>query len=278
MIKLLFLATSQPLIAETVILTTVPDDERHLEPITSLGGIPLDAGAQVRIGAFPGMDDAALLDSAAADGAAAAFVPFATAAAVGQGVGGVAGGFEVSFRDVDANGLAGEVISLMVETGDGEFLITRFPGETFSATSETGLEPLRTLHLADATLVVGSRIGEAMLSTSPPPATGSYASWIAGFPTITDPALRAPNADADGDGRSNFLEYATGGDPTNPGDAPACEIVPDGVGASGCGFGACRASAQCDTHRSHRSSWSSGPMIPHTSRRIRITRQCCACM
>jgi len=34
----------------------------------------------------------------------------------------------------------------------------------------------------------------------------------------------------DGDGRSNFLEYATGGNPTASGDALACDILTDATG------------------------------------------------
>jgi len=224
---------SLPLAAETVIITSVPEENRPLAPLTSLGGIPLDGTAQVRVGAFPGIDDDELLDLAATGGLPAvsgAFTPFGATASIGQGVDGAAGGFEISIRDTGAAAVDGEVISLLLQTQGGEFLIARFNGQFFEPQTETGLEPLHSLHLADADLITGSRLGSSELSTSPAPAVGSFTTWLAGFSSITNPALKLPDADADGDGRSNFLEYATGGNPTSSGDAPACEILPDGVG------------------------------------------------
>jgi hypothetical protein len=227
------IASCLTLSAKTVIITTLPDETRPLAPLTSLGGIPLDGTAQVRVGAFPGIGDDALLDLAASGGLlgiSGAFSPFGAAATIGQGVDGAAGGFEISIRDSDSASLDGEVISLLLQTQSGEFLIARFKGSLFQAQTETGLEPLHSLHLADADLITGSRTGLSELSTSTAPAVGSYTTWLAGFPSVTNPALKLPEADADGDGRSNFLEYATGGNPSSSGDAPACEILPDGSG------------------------------------------------
>ena len=65
----------------------------------------------------------------------------------------------------------------------------------------------------------GGRSGQFTTSA----ATGAnFAAWIAGFPTIP-PAMRTPGADADGDGASNVLEYATGGSPAVP-DAPGAQL------------------------------------------------------
>lgn len=36
--------------------------------------------------------------------------------------------------------------------------------------------------------------------------------------------MKSPEADPDSDGRSNFLEYATGGNPTESGDSSPCMI------------------------------------------------------
>lgn len=227
------IASCLSLSAETVIITTLADETRPMAPLTSLGGIPLDESAQVRVGAFSGLSDSALLDLAAANGLAgisSAFAPFGATASIGQGANGTAGGFEISIRDTGAEALDGEVISLLLQTQGGEFLIARFHGSVFQAQTATGLEPLHSLHLAAAALISGSRIGASKLSTSPAPAVGSFSTWLAGFTSITDPNLKLPTADADGDGRSNFLEYATGGDPASSGDAAACEITPDGSG------------------------------------------------
>jgi hypothetical protein len=227
-------ASYLPLSAEIVIITSVPEETRPIAPLTSLGGIPLDGTAQVRVGAFPGVVDDALLDLAATaglSGVSGAFSPFGATASIGQGVGGAAGGFEISIRDTTSSSLAGEVISLLIQTQNGEFLVARFSGRLFQLQTATGLEPLHSLHLADAHLIAGNRVGSARFSTSPAPAVASFTTWIAGFPTITNPALKLPEADADGDGRSNFLEYATGGNPSVAGDAAACKFQREGDGS-----------------------------------------------
>lgn len=231
---LLACITTCPLLAGTVVITSVPDEVHVIEPLTSLAGVPLEVGTQVRVGAFPGLDDDQLLDTAAQGGLAqvsAALVPFGSPCSIGQGVEGAAGGFEIAVKDSGAaSAWAGETVSLLIQTPGGEFLVARFDGKLFEVESETGLEPLLSLHLADARIIVGSRIGGAKLATSTAPPVGSFGNWLAGFPAITDPALKLPAADADSDGRSNFLEYATGGDPSSSGDPAPCSLQPAAEG------------------------------------------------
>jgi hypothetical protein len=45
----------------------------------------------------------------------------------------------------------------------------------------------------------------------------SYATWIAGYPSITDPS---PTADPDADGLPNLVEYALNLNPTTPPSTP----------------------------------------------------------
>jgi hypothetical protein len=221
------------MMAGTVLITSVPDEVHGLEPLTSLAGVPLAEGTQVLVGAFPGLDDGEILDAAALGGLAqvtAAFVQFGDACAIGQGVDGAAGGFEIAVKDKAPAAWVGETVSLLIQAADDEFLVARFEGMVFEAETETGLEPLLSLHLADAKVLVGSRFGSARLATSAAPSVGSFTTWLAGFSAITDPAMRLPGADADHDGRSNFLEYATGGNPESGADPAPCEILPDGEG------------------------------------------------
>lgn len=228
-------AACHPLVAGTVVITSLPDDEHPLGPLTSLAGLPLGAGVTIRAGAFPGMSDDALLDAAATGGFAAvesSFLPFGTPRTMGEGAAGSAGAFEVALKQATAGSpLVGEEVTLLVEkNGGGEFLVARFKDHLFEADSDTGLEPLLSLHLADARIIVGNRYAGPGFATSPAPERGSYASWIAGFPHITDPAMKLPDADADGDGRSNFLEYVTAGNPDSGDDAVPCRIDRDESG------------------------------------------------
>jgi hypothetical protein len=233
-LRILFLTiASLPLMAGTVVITSVPDEVHGLEPLTSLAGVPLAEGTGVWVGAFPGLSDNQLLDLASQGGlpqVTAAFVAFGDPRAIGQGVDGEAGEFEISVRDFGPATWVGETVSLLIQAADGEFLVARFEGTVFEVETDTGLEPLLSLHLADAKLVVGNRHGAAKLATSSAPAVGSYDTWLATFATITDPALKLPDADADSDGRSNFLEYATDGNPAVSGDPPPCGISSDDEG------------------------------------------------
>ncbi|RYD21422.1 MAG: hypothetical protein EOP88_11465 [Verrucomicrobiaceae bacterium] len=224
---------SLPLAAGTVVVTSVPDETHSLPPLTSLDGIPLAQGTTVRVGAFPSLNDDQLLDLASQGlgQVAAAFAPFGDSCTIGQGVNGATGGFEIAVKDsTPAAAWTGQTVSLLIQTAGGEFLVARFLGKTFEAESETGLEPLLCLHLADVKLIVGEQHGENSLATSTAPSVGSFETWMAGHGSITDPLLKSPDADADSDGRSNFLEYATGGDPASPDDPAACAITPDPEG------------------------------------------------
>ena len=231
---ILAMVSSIPLMAGTVVITSVPDSEHGLEPLTSLDGIPLAEGTQVLVGAFPSLSDDQVLDLASQGGltqVSAAFVSFGDPCAIGQGVDGEVGGFEISVRDTDATSTAvDETVSLLLQTSGGEFLVARFDGNVFESETDTGLEPLLSLHLAEAKIIVGNRLGTAKFATSTAPAVGSFSTWLAGFSSITDPSMKLPGADPDFDSRSNFLEYATGGNPESGGDQQPCRIQPDGEG------------------------------------------------
>jgi autotransporter-associated beta strand protein len=61
--------------------------------------------------------------------------------------------------------------------------------------------------------------GPGTLQVSGAAPASPFESWIAGFfPGITNPAIIGPNADPDGDGQSNLLEFALAGDPSDGAD------------------------------------------------------------
>jgi hypothetical protein len=223
------------LTAGTVVITSLPDAAHPLAPLTAVNGVALAAGSEVRVGAFPGMTDDEVLNAAASGGLAQvvlSFAGFGTPQAIGDGVGGAAGSFEISLRQAMPAGspLVGEEVSLIVQNAGGqEFFVARFKGIRFAADPDTGLEQLLPLHLADAKILTGTRYGRTRLATSSAPASGSFGTWIDGFSSITDPLLKRTDADADGDGRSNFLEYVTGTSPVSAAEDQPCQLVKDGA-------------------------------------------------
>lgn len=236
-LRILILLPLGTSLAGTVVITSIPDEAHPLAPLTSIEGIPLAAGTELRIGAFPGMTDDQLLNAAASGGLEqlmGSFVTFDTPFAIGDGVDGAAGSFEAAVKQASGNPQAlwvGEKVSLIIKTRTGgEFLVARFDGKVFPADPDTGLDPLLSLHLAEAKVIVGNRYGSTNLVTSSTPSVGAFDVWISGFQSITDPVKRLPDADADGDGRSNFLEYVTAGDPTSPCDPAPCQITRDAGG------------------------------------------------
>jgi hypothetical protein len=217
--------------AGTVMVTNFPDEAHPLPPLTSLGHIPLGVESEVLLGAFPGRDDDDLLDKAKEgyEALLAEFVRFGAVRTMRQGSRREDGRFEIAERQVipeTGSALEGEEIFLLIHREEqNEFIVARFPGQTFQADTETGLEQELSLHLADAKVIVGHRAGSTLLATSPAPAVGSFATWIGGFPGITDEALRLTDADPDQDGQTNFLEYATGGDPSVPSQQGRCRLI-----------------------------------------------------
>ena len=245
-IALILLAAGLPLQGGTVVVTSLPGDEIAAQPIRSLAGLPLGVEATIQLGGFPDMSDDQVLDLATGGESAliAAWVPFGEEFPMGSGAGAQQGAFEIAVQQGMPGGesvLAGEVISVLIRNG-AELLVMRFAGKTFAEDTETGLGEHAVLSLAEAKqigeryspdeakIVVGNRLGKQDVATAAAPAIGSYDSWISSFTGIIDEALRLPEADADQDGISNFMEYATGGDPSLPTDASVCRIFSDESG------------------------------------------------
>lgn len=232
---LAFSAMTLPLTAGTVVVTSLPDADHPLVPLASSDGLALEAGTEIRVGAFPGMGDDAVLDASKAGGftqVLAGFVLFGTVQQIGNGADGQTGRFEICVRQAvgAASPLVGQEICALIRKGTGqEFLVARFKGKVFSADPDTGLEPLISLHLAEAKILAGDRYGRSHVSTSAATSAGSFGEWIGAF-TSPDPDDLLAGGDLDGDGRSNFLEYVTGGNPASGVDHAACVMGRDGSG------------------------------------------------
>jgi len=209
--------------AHTVVITSLPDASRPLETLSSSDTLPLSLASEIKVGAFPGLSASDLVDAAASGGLANienAFEQFGNTFNMGTGADANPGTFEIVVRETTTDAAVSwnqESIALLITSAaTGEFMVAWFPTELFEVDSPTGLETTNSLHLADAQLVLGQNLAPFSFSSAPAPTRPSFDTWIAQFTSITDPSQRTLYADPDGDNRSNFLEYATGGNPAAP--------------------------------------------------------------
>ncbi|MFU8849072.1 MAG: hypothetical protein ACNA77_10210 [Opitutales bacterium] len=85
----------------------------------------------------------------------------------------------------------------------------------------TSAQSFHYFHNAETYLLTGDATGRAMIellegdTVTPPPTTGAFGDWAAGYPALTNPA---PTLDFDGGGLATALEWVLGGDPTHAAD------------------------------------------------------------
>lgn len=220
--------------AHTIVISSLPDPDRPLKPLSFSNGLPLGVGTEIRIGAFPNCTSDELIDAAAEGGLSQileAFVQFGETATIGTGTDATPGSFEIVARETTSDPASAwneQAISIILNSAStGEFLVAKYPTSLFVIDSPTGIETLTSLHFSDSQLILGQDLGPFSFTSSRPPGRPSFGTWIEQYTTITDPDLRTLNADPDGDGRSNFLEYVTGGNPTQMNDFSPAQIVLD---------------------------------------------------
>jgi hypothetical protein len=144
------------------------------------------------------------------------------------------------------------------------------------ATTEVGL----IFEIANYTRIDFTRRSVSQLSggqDSPPP----YTVWSGGQFTpaqLSNPAISGPDADPDGDGFGNFLEFLTGTDPTNAASffatgiasAAGGEPYVDFLTNSGRSY-----SVECRTDLSPSSSWQPFTNIPTLASNLLVTIPIC---
>lgn len=129
---------------------------------------------------------------------------------------------------------AGQAITITGETGSTIHYQLNGAAEQTAATPVTGLSvpaypaTLTVTAHAEKTGKVTSATASATYSSTP------FKSWAGTyFPGVSDPATIGAAADPDGDGKTNLLEFALGGDPGDAGDSGVIRpLTNDGTGVA----------------------------------------------
>lgn len=190
---------------------------------------PLPVGSLVQLGSFPGKtpeEIAALANSGATD-LMAALVPFGQPVAIGAGSTSSAGTLEFTASSALQAGITGlHVVVLNASSVEAatEWLVLKIKTPV-PADDPSGLPGYLAVHLRDSELVFGS-------ATTTGFATGTgvveqgFTAWIAAqLGSGALPADLLPEADADGDGLSNLLEYAFGSSAKDGSSRAALELL-----------------------------------------------------
>lgn len=184
-------------------------------------GQRLPVGAWIQAGTFPGRSPAEITDLCAGGASAvlAALVPFGDSSSVGTGAAGSAGTIEFAASAPLATGLTeiyGVLLNAAPAEDASEMLVVKLANEV-PADDACGLEGYLAVHLRDAEPVFGATVSGGLATATW--LTG-FAAWIASrLPSGSAAANRIADADPDGDGLANLVEYALGSD---AGDRNSC--------------------------------------------------------
>jgi hypothetical protein len=211
----LFLASAVVASASNVVVSNLATAASSGALLTDASGAPLPSGSMVRLGTFPGLDVTAIVALAQQGPGAllAGLDGFGPAFVVGAGAGSAAGHVEITANQAVASSISGlHAVILNAPTVEAatEVMVLRL-ADSVPADDASSLPGYLAIHLRDAEVVFGTR-GSAGIATQSAsvPATG-FGAWIlAQLGDESSPADRAAEADADGDGLANLLEYALG--------------------------------------------------------------------
>lgn len=197
--------------------------------MTGSSGDPLAAGSMIRLGSFPGLDAAEIstLAEQGPDALLAALSGFGPAFQVGTGAGNAAGRVEITANQAVADGgpeLHAVVLNAPTAGAATEVLVLRL-ADSVPADDLSGLPGYLAVHLRDAELVYGTHDGTGYATRAAAVAGETFDAWILGqLGEDSTPADRTAEADADGDGTANLLEYALGSLPGDAASRPRIEI------------------------------------------------------
>jgi hypothetical protein len=197
----------------SLVVSSRPGSANPESRVLSASGLPLPAETRCQALALSGE----LTPGCGATAAAALFVPFGNPVSLTQ-PGTIEREIRRTLNAANDQGLNGQAIRLLFYNGAmpsqaSEWLLVEFPAAWFARDSALGLETQRSLHLANAVPLIGSRDAQGQLRAALTPGP-TFAEWIQAALPSAMPAARAAGEDPDGDGVSNFMEFAQGRNPS----------------------------------------------------------------
>lgn len=216
------------LMGSTVVFSNlVPDAAGNASRLVDSHGTPLAAGCWIRLGTFGNLG-AADIAALAQQGPAvllAAFTPFGGESSIGTGMNSVPGRIEFAASAPLTSPLPGLYAVILNGPSPGtakELLVASIPGIA-PPDDASGLVGYLAVHVEDALLIVGTQTAGELATVAQ---VTRFESWIKEHTSSgLSPEKLLPNADADGDGAANLLEYSLGALPGDAASQPVMESI-----------------------------------------------------
>lgn len=229
-LSLLLCAAVLPAHASNVVVSNLGSAGGGSTVLASSSGTPLQPGSLVCLGTFPGLAAAAIRELAEQGPAqlGTALVSFGASSSIGTGAQGTPGTIEFTANQATPAGeeeLYAVVLNGSTAGASTESLVLKL-GNTVPIDDASGLPGYLAVHLRHAEVVFGSATDSGFATAAAAGEPTGYDAWItATLGAGASPDDLLPDADADGDGLSNFTEYAFGSEANSGASLAQVEII-----------------------------------------------------